>query len=130
MYGGFIFLGLFLGALFLMATVLIIYYKQISEGYEDQKRFEIMQKVGMSRREIKKAIGSQVLIVFFLPLVTACIHIIGAFKMISKLEMALGLSNIQIFVWCTILVAAIFAVIYALVYIWTAREYYKIVQSS
>ena len=130
MYGGFFFLGLFLGALFLMATVLIIYYKQISEGYEDQKRFEIMQKVGMSRREIKKAIGSQVLIVFFLPLVTACIHIIGAFKMISKLEMALGLSNIQIFVWCTILVAAIFAVIYALVYIWTAREYYKIVQSS
>ena len=74
MYGGFFFLGLFLGALFLMATVLIIYYKQISEGYEDQKRFEIMQKVGMSRREIKKAIGSQVLIVFFLPLVTACIH--------------------------------------------------------
>ena len=130
MYGGFFFLGLFLGALFLMATVLIIYYKQISEGYEDQKRFEIMQKVGMSRREIKKAIGSQVLIVFFLPLVTACIHIIGAFKMISKLEMALGLSNIQIFVWCTILVAAIFAVVYALVYIWTAREYYKIVQSS
>lgn len=130
MYGGFFFLGLFLGALFLMATVLIIYYKQISEGYEDQKRFEIMQKVGMSRREIKKAIGSQVLIVFFLPLVTACIHIIGAFKMISKLEMELGLSNIQIFVWCTILVAAIFAVIYALVYIWTAREYYKIVQSS
>ena len=130
MYGGFFFLGIFLGTLFLMATVLIIYYKQISEGYEDQKRFEIMQKVGMSRREIKKAIGSQVLIVFFLPLVTACIHIIGAFKMISKLEMALGLSNIQIFVWCTILVAAIFAVIYALVYIWTAREYYKIVQSS
>ena len=130
MYGGFFFLGLFLGALFLMATVLIIYYKQISEGYEDQKRFEIMQKVGMSRREIKKAIGSQVLIVFFLPLVTACIHIIGAFKVISKLEMALGLSNIQIFLWCTILVAAIFAVIYALVYIWTAREYYKIVQSS
>ncbi len=130
MYGGFFFLGIFLGTLFLMATVLIIYYKQISEGYEDQKRFEIMQKVGMSRREIKKAIGSQVLIVFFLPLVTACIHIIGAFKMISKLEIALGLSNIQIFVWCTILVAAIFAMIYALVYIWTAREYYKIVQSS
>lgn len=130
MYGGFFFLGLFLGTLFLMATVLIIYYKQISEGYEDQKRFEIMQKVGMSRREIKKAIGSQVLIVFFLPLVTACIHIVGAFKMISRLEMALGLSNIQIFVWCTILVAAVFAVIYALVYLWTAREYYKIVQAS
>lgn len=130
MYGGFFFLGLFLGSLFLMATVLIIYYKQISEGYEDQKRFEIMQKVGMSRKEIKKAIGSQVLTVFFLPLVTACIHIVGAFKMISKLEMALGLANIQMFIWYTGFVVVVFAVIYAFVYVWTAREYYKIVQTS
>lgn len=130
MYGGFFFLGLFLGSLFLMATVLIIYYKQISEGYEDQKRFEIMKKVGMSRKEIKSAIGSQVLIVFFLPLVTACIHIAGAFKMISKLLMALGLVNISVFIGSTIFVVSVFAIIYAIVYIWTAREYYKIVQTA
>lgn len=129
MYGGFFFLGLFLGSLFLMATVLIIYYKQISEGYEDQKRFEIMKKVGMSRKEIKGAIGSQVLIVFFLPLVTAFIHITVAFRMISKLLMALGLANITMFIWCTVLVAVIFAIIYAIVYVWTAREYYRIVQT-
>lgn len=130
MYGGFFFLGLFLGSLFLMATVLIIYYKQISEGYEDQKRFEIMKKVGMNRKEIKSAIGSQVLIVFFLPLVTACIHIAFAFPMISKMLQGLGLMNITVFMWCTVFAAAIFAVIYAIVYIWTAREYYKIVQTA
>ena len=75
LYGGLFFLGIFLGVLFLMATVLIIYYKQISEGFDDKERFEIMQTVGMSKREVKKSIHSQVIMVFFLPLVTAVIHI-------------------------------------------------------
>src|SRR5699024_5087091 len=74
-YGGLFFLGVYLGVLFLMATILIIYYKQISEGYEDKRRFEIMQKVGMSYAEVKKSINSQILTVFFLPLVTAGIHV-------------------------------------------------------
>lgn len=107
LYGGLFFLGLFLGTLFIMATVLIMYYKQISEGYDDKERFAIMQKVGLSKDEIKKSIMSQVLIVFFLPLVSAVIHIAFAFKVITKL--------------------LAYAAFYALVYTLTAREYYKIV---
>ncbi|HBG22746.1 MAG TPA: cell division protein FtsX, partial [Peptococcaceae bacterium] len=80
LYGGLFFIGIFLGLLFIMATVLIIYYKQLAEGYDDRQRFGIMQKVGMSRAEVKQAIKSQVLTVFFLPLVTAVIHIAFAFK--------------------------------------------------
>ena len=85
MYGGFLFLGVFLGLLFLLSTVLIIYYKQISEGYEDQRRYQIMQQVGMSPREVRSSIRSQVLLVFFLPLVTAGIHVAAAFPMLCKL---------------------------------------------
>ena len=88
MYGGLLFLGSFLGALFLMATVLIIYYKQISEGYEDKARFAIMEKVGMSQQQIRSAIRSQVRAVFFLPLLGAVIHLLAAFKMITKLMSA------------------------------------------
>lgn len=127
LYGGFLFLGLFLGLAFLIATVLIIYYKQLSEGYEDKERFEIMQKVGLSRREIKKAIHSQILIVFFLPLVTAVIHIAFAFKMITKLLLLLNLTNTALFAYCTLGTIAVFALIYGLVYILTARVYYKLV---
>uniref|UniRef100_UPI002608525A ABC transporter permease n=1 Tax=Clostridium sp. TaxID=1506 RepID=UPI002608525A len=101
LYGGLFFLGIFLGTLFIMATVLIIYYKQISEGYDDKNRFEIMQKVGMSKAEVKKSIGSQVLMVFFLPLVTAVIHIAFAFKVITKLLALLNLTNITLFAICT-----------------------------
>lgn len=126
-YGGLFFLGLFLGALFIMATVLIMYYKQISEGYDDKERFAIMQKVGLSKEEIKKSIKSQVLIVFFLPLVAAVIHIAFAFKVITKLLALLNLTNIGLFVICTAATIFIFALFYALVYILTAREYYKIV---
>ena len=96
LYGGLFFLGIFLGILFMMATVLIIYYKQISEGYEDKERFEIMEKVGLSRKEVKKAIHSQVMSVFFLPLVTAVIHIAFAFPVISRLLMALGLMQTEL----------------------------------
>jgi putative ABC transport system permease protein len=126
-YGGLFFLGLFLGTLFIMATVLIMYYKQISEGYDDKERFAIMQNVGLSKEEIKKSIKSQILIIFFLPLVTAVIHIAFAFKVITKLLALLNLTNVNLFVLCTAATILIFAVFYALVYTLTAREYYKIV---
>lgn len=126
-YGGLFFLGIFLGALFIMATVLIIYYKQISEGYDDKNRFEIMQKVGMSKDEIKKSVGSQVLMVFFLPLVTAVIHIAFAFKVIVKLLAVLNLTNVKLFALCTAGTILIFAIFYAAIYLLTSRVYYKIV---
>lgn len=126
-YGGFFFLGLFMGTLFIMAAVIIMYYKQISEGYDDQKRFDIMQKVGLSREEIKKTIRSQVLTVFFLPLLAAGIHILAAFKMITKLLFMLNLTNVTLFAWCTLGTIVVFAVIYGAVYTLTARSYYKIV---
>jgi putative ABC transport system permease protein len=128
LYGGLFFLGLFLGALFIMATVLIIYYKQISEGYEDKQRFYIMQQVGMSKAEVKKSIHSQVLTVFFLPLVTAIIHIVFAFKMITMMLEILNLTNVSLFVTCTIATVIIFAVFYTAVYSLTARTYYRIVE--
>ena len=83
--GGFLFLGIFVGALFLMATVLIIYYKQISEGYSDRERYQIMQKVGMDKREVVRSIKSQVMTVFFLPLAGAVLHLAVAFKLMAKL---------------------------------------------
>ncbi len=127
MYGGFFFIGIFLGVLFIMATVLIIYYKQISEGYDDKQRFEIMQKVGMSRQEIKSSIRSQVLTVFFLPLIAAGVHIAVAFRIIKNLLALLNLLNVQLFLICTIVCFAVFAVMYLLIYLLTARTYYKIV---
>ncbi|WP_315114199.1 ABC transporter permease [Clostridium intestinale] len=128
LYGGLFFIGIFLGSLFLMATVLIIYYKQISEGYDDKNRFEIMQKVGMSKIEIKKTIRSQVLMVFFLPLVTAVIHVGFAFPMITKLLAVLNLRNVSLFMVATIITILVFATIYGIVFSLTARAYYKIVE--
>lgn len=126
-YGGLFFLGIFLGALFVMATVIIMYYKQMSEGYDDKKRFEIMQKVGLGREKIKATIRSQVLTVFFLPLAAAGIHIVAAFKMITKLLYLLNLNNVHLFAVCTLGTFALFAVVYAAVYALTARTYYRIV---
>lgn len=128
LYGSLLFLGLFLGALFLMATVLIIYYKQISEGYEDKERFAIMEKVGMSQQQVRTAIRSQVRMVFFLPLLGAIIHLAASFKMISKLMSALGLQNIPLFALCCAGTVAAFAVGYFIIYHLTARTYYKIVR--
>lgn len=127
LYGGLFFLGIFLGLLFIMATVLIIYYKQIAEGYDDKERFEIMQKVGMSREEVKKSIRSQVLTVFFLPLVTAVIHIAFAFKVITRLLAIFNLTNIPLFAVCVIVTIISFVIIYSIVYALTARSYYRIV---
>lgn len=128
LYGSLLFLGLFLGALFLMATVLIIYYKQISEGYEDKERFAIMEKVGMSQQQVRTAIRNQVRMVFFLPLLGAIIHLAASFKMISKLMAALGLQNIPLFALCCAGTVAAFAVGYFIIYHLTARTYYKIVR--
>lgn len=127
LYGGLFFLGLYLGILFLMATVLIIYYKQISEGYEDKERYQIMQKVGMSKREVKASIRSQVLMVFFLPLLMAIVHIAAAFRVTTKLLEVFNMTNISLFMGCVAATTAVFAVFYAIVYAITAREYYKIV---
>ena len=126
-YGGFLFIGIFLGIIFLMATVLIIYYKQISEGYDDRERYQIMQKVGMSKKEVRHSIRSQVLLVFFLPLIMAVIHLAFAFKIITKLLSVLNLTNISLFFMYTVGTVAVFAVIYAIIYSITAREYYKII---
>ena len=127
LYGGLLFIGIYLGALFLMATVLIMYYKQISEGYDDRERYQIMQKVGMSKREVRRSIRSQVLIVFFLPLLAAVIHITVAFGVITKLLAVLNLVNVPLFLVCTVVTVAVFAVFYGAVFSLTAREYYKIV---
>ncbi len=127
LYGGFFFIGIFLGLLFTMATILIIYYKQISEGYDDKYRFEIMQKVGMSHSEVKKSIHSQVLTVFFLPLVTAGIHIVFAFPAITRILSCFQLTNVTLFALCTLICFLVFSVLYAAVYSLTAKVYYKIV---
>ncbi|MCI9238089.1 MAG: ABC transporter permease [Dorea sp.] len=127
LYGGLLFIGIYLGILFLMATVLIIYYKQISEGYDDKERYQIMQKVGMSKQEVRRSIRSQVLLVFFLPLLTAIIHILVAFKVITKLLVVLNMVNVPLFAVCTAVTVAVFAVFYGIVYGVTAKEYYKIV---
>ena len=112
-----------------MATVLIIYYKQISEGYEDRRRFDIMMKVGMSREEVKRTIKSQILMVFFIPIAVAAIHVIVSFRIIKLIMVILSLgSNMVLFVWCTICTVVVFFIIYAFVYALTAKEYYNIVQ--
>lgn len=129
MYGGFLFLGIFLGLLFLLATVLIIYYKQISEGYEDQRRYQIMQQVGMSRREVGASIRGQILLVFFLPLLAAGLHILAAFPMLCRILELFGLYDVGLFALCTAGTLAVFAAVYALVYGLTARTYERIVGS-
>jgi len=128
--GGFLFLGIFLGLLFIMATVLIIYYKQISEGYEDKGRFEIMQKVGLPKKEIKRSIHAQILIVFFAPLVVAAIHVAFDFKLMIKLLSLFALKNIRLTMICTAGTLLGFAVMYGIVYALTARTYYKIVSAE
>lgn len=127
LYGGLFFIGIYLGSMFIMATVLIIYYKQISEGYDDRERYQIMQKVGMSKKEVKRSIRSQVLSVFFLPLIVAVIHVAVAFKVMTKILGVLNLTNVSLFAVCTIITIAVFAVFYIIVYSITAKEYYRIV---
>ena len=129
LYGGLLFIGLFLGLMFLMATAMIIYYKQISEGYEDKKRYEIMQKVGMTRQEVRRTVSSQILTVFFLPLGAAVAHLLFAFPMIRRMLKLFDLSNVSLFALCTGATVLVFAAVYALIYWLTARMYYHIVEA-
>lgn len=128
LYGSLFFMGMYLGFMFLMVTVLIIYYKQISEGYDDKGRYKIMQQVGMDKQEVKKSIRSQVLMIFFLPLIMAIIHVAAAFKVITKLLAMFSMTNITLFIECTIATIIVFAVIYCIVFMVTEREYYRIVK--
>lgn len=130
LYGGLFFLGILLGVVFLFAAVLIIYYKQISEGYEDQSRFAIMQKIGMTKKEIRKSINSQVLTVFFMPLITAGVHLAFAFPMIYKLLMLFSLTNQKLLIFVTICCFLIFTLFYVLVYRITSKAYYSIVSGA
>ncbi|MCH5199338.1 MAG: ABC transporter permease [Oscillospiraceae bacterium] len=127
LYGALFYIGIILSIVFIIAAVLIIYYKQISEGYEDQARFEIMQKVGMTKREIRKSINSQLLTVFFLPLIFAAMHLAFAFPIISKLLLAFNLNNVMLFAVTTVICFIVFAVFYLIVYRITSNAYYNIV---
>lgn len=128
MYGTFLFLGIILGFVCLFSTALIIYYKQISEGYEDRVRFQIMKKIGMSETEVKKTIGSQIILVFFLPLIVAGIHVVFASPILLRLMKLLLLASDSLFFICLAITFAIFAIVYILIYTGTARTYYKIVK--
>lgn len=129
LYGGMFFLGIFLGSIFTMATILIIYYKQISEGYEDKERFRIMQNVGMSHAEVKRSIHSQIMTVFFMPLIMAGIHVAFAFPIVKQILMMLNLTNTRLYIICTIICFVAFTIIYAVIYSLTAKIYYHIVST-
>lgn len=129
-YGGIFFLGILLSMVFLLATVLIIYYKQVTEGYEDEGRFEIMQKVGMSRQDIRKSVNSQMLTVFALPLVTAVLHLGFAFPMVQKLLMLFNLRNVTLMLTVMAVTVLLFGLLYALIYKLTANAYFSIVSGG
>lgn len=130
LYGGLFFIGVLLSFLFLMAAVLIIYYKQISEGYEDQGRFEIMQKVGMTAKDIKNSINSQVLTVFFAPLLMAGLHLAFAYPMIWRVLKILMVNNLSHVILVTVIIYVCFTLFYVAVYKWTAGAYYRIVNGG
>ena len=130
MYGSLFFIGILLSAVFLVAAVLIIYYKQVSEGYEDVKRFDIMQKVGMTKKDIRSSIRSQLLTVFALPLVFAGLHLVFAFPMIRKMLMLFNLYNVSLFMRTTAVSFVAFAIFYAVVYRLTSGVYYRIVSNA
>lgn len=129
-FGGLFFIAIMLSVVFIFAMAMIIYYKQISEGYEDKSRFEIMQKVGMTKEDIKKSINSQVLTVFFAPLIMAGVHLAFAFPLVWKLLQLFYLENLSLAIWVTVGSFIAFALIYAIIYRITAGAYYKIVSES
>lgn len=130
LFGGILYIGILLSIVFAIATILIIYYKQISEGYEDKIRFEIMQKVGMTKSEIKKSINSQILTVFFAPLVMAGIHLCFAFPVIKEILNMFNLTNTRLFVATTVETFIVLAVLYTIIYKVTSNMYYKIVSGK
>ena len=127
-YGGLLFLGLVCGFMFLVVTAMIIFYKQVSEGYDDRERYAIMEKVGMSRLEVKNAISSQVRVVFLLPLIVSYSHLAGAFPMIRLMISYLFRTDVMIFVISLVITAVIFAMIYYLIFKLTSKAYYDIVK--
>ena len=129
-YGGLFFIGILLSIVFILAAVLIIYYKQVSEGYEDQMRFAVMQKVGMSKRLIRKSINSQILLVFFLPLLLAGLHLAFAFPLVWRVLQLFELSNLKLLIFVTLGAYLVFALLYTLVYRLTSNAYFGIVSGS
>lgn len=130
LYAGLFFIGVLLSIIFLFAAVLIIYYKQISEGYEDQKRFAVMQNVGMTKRDIRKSINSQVLTVFFTPLLLAGLHLAFAFPIIWKLLQLFNFTNLKLMILVTVGCFLVFALVYAFVYKLTSNAYFSIVSGA
>ena len=129
-FGGIFFLGIILSIVFLFATVLIIYYKQITEGYEDESRYEIMRKVGMTKQDIRKGINSQMLTVFALPLLTAVLHLGFAFPMVQKLLYLFNLRNTVLTLTVMAVTVLVFGIFYALVYRITSNAYFSIVSGA
>ena len=127
LFGGLLFVGIFVGVLFMLNAGLIVYYKQVSEGYEDKARFIVMQKVGMSKEEVKKTINIQVRIMFFLPLVMATTHLAFSFNIIQSFLRFEFHASMHLFIWCTIVTLIIFTIIYRILYHLTAKTYYRIV---
>ena len=126
-FGGLFFLGILLSVVFLVSCVLIIYYKQISEGFEDQSRFGIMQKVGMTKESIRKSINSQMLTVFLIPIMFACVHLAAVLPIIHKLLMLFGHNNIPLLLICAGICVLICGLFYASIYKVTSNAYYRIV---
>ena len=127
MLGGVFFIGIFLSIVFMLGTVLVIYYKQISEGYEDRDRFVILQKVGLDEKQTKRTIRKQILTVFFLPLAFAFVHLAFAYHMLSLMLKVLGVLNASLMLTVTLSVCTIFFIVYILVFLITSRSYRKIV---
>ena len=130
LFGALFYIGIILSIVFILAAVLIIYYKQVSEGYEDQSRFEITQKVGMTKQEIRQSINSQLLTVFFLPLAFAAMHLAFAFPIVRKLLLAFNLNNVRLFAATTGISFAVFALFYMVVYRITSNAYFSIVSGA
>lgn len=126
-YAGLFFIGIFVGILFLTATVLIIYYKQVSEGYEDRNNFLILQKVGLDKREVRKIINNQMKTIFFLPILVAVMHLMAAYPIVKKMLAMFNLTNAHLFVQCMIGTILVFVVFYAIIYRLTSTTYYRIV---
>ena len=128
LYGGVFFIGIFLSIIFMVGTVLVIYYKQISEGYEDRERFIILQKVGLDQKQIKQTINKQILTVFFLPLLFAFLHLAFAYHMLSLILKVIGVLDATMMLTVTLSICAIFLIVYVLIFMITSRSYRKIVQ--
>jgi len=128
LFGGVLFIGIFLSIIFMVGTVLVIYYKQISEGYEDRERFVILQKVGLDQKQIKQTINKQVLTVFFLPLAFAFLHLAFAYHMLSLILKVVGVVDSAMMLSVTLSICGIFALVYVLIFMITSRSYRKIVQ--